>query len=716
LRTLPDKLMALRIDRGAVILESLLFVVVYLGVRFAAGAGSPLGTLVENISILVASATAALWVLRSVPEMPMGARRAWRVLGMAQGAWFAGDFLMGYLHWLIPQVGSVVRAASLFFVAAYLLAAFALFLFPFASQHGPTRFRYILDAVISAGAAFTLGSLVFVRPLTTSSGLLNSLMPIGFPIGDCILLIVLANLALVNWVPRRTAAILGVAWIAVLISDYLHASLLLLGTYEAGSLAGIGWIAGPLVIGCGSVYERGSDRGEPRGREAVRFDVGVRFQRVLPIALELVLFWYVLTDWRLRGTFSAFGLWTSVVLGVMLIVRLGIRAGEAELDQYWRLFNSLADPSFIADSDGRILLANPACTDLLNAARRTEPRRASLIDVFEGVSVESLVQAARSGQTLNAGLRDPATPYLLTLSPIPAENGRVLIAGVAHDVSEQRRQSDTIQSAYNELQVVHSQLEELNAQLERRVQERTHTLQKAYDQLEQQNRALQGLDQMKTDFVSMVSHELRAPLTNLGGGVELLLSRHQSPSNSKTLTSIQAEIGRLTRFVQTILSVSAMEAGKLVLHPSTVSLPVLTHAARNGWCNLPEFDRIEIEVQDDLPLVVADEEALRSVLGHLLDNALKYAPEGPVRIAARVQEGRVRVDVQDFGPGIPEDKRGLLFQRFQRLDARDSQVVYGYGLGLYLCRRLLRAMGSDLQFQSPAEGGARFSFDLEAAR
>jgi signal transduction histidine kinase len=76
----------------------------------------------------------------------------------------------------------------------------------------------------------------------------------------------------------------------------------------------------------------------------------------------------------------------------------------------------------------------------------------------------------------------------------------------------------------------------------------------------------------------------------------------------------------------------------------------------------------------------------------------------------------VRVQVTDSGPGIPEDKRRLLFQRFQRLDSRDSQSVYGYGLGLYLSKRMLRAMRSDLVFEAPEGGGARFYFYLKAAR
>jgi signal transduction histidine kinase len=110
--------------------------------------------------------------------------------------------------------------------------------------------------------------------------------------------------------------------------------------------------------------------------------------------------------------------------------------------------------------------------------------------------------------------------------------------------------------------------------------------------------------------------------------------------------------------------------------------------------------------------VFADDDALRSVFAHLIDNALKYAPQSIVRICAQLEGEQVRVEVRDFGPGIPEEKQALLFERFQRLEAKDSQAVYGYGLGLYLSQKLLRAMNSELRFEPPGDGGARFYFYL----
>ena len=178
---------------------------------------------------------------------------------------------------------------------------------------------------------------------------------------------------------------------------------------------------------------------------------------------------------------------------------------------------------------------------------------------------------------------------------------------------------------------------------------------------------------------------------------------------------MQAEVRRLTRFVESILDVSAIEAGRLKLRTTPLALdPIFEHLI-NHWKTTKAEERIKVELQAGLPEVVAAQAALESVLNHLVDNAIKYAPDGPVIVSAFREKEQVCVQVRDFGPGISEERRNLLFKRFQRLDAKDSQSVYGYGLGLYLSRRLLEEMGSTLTFDAPMDGGARFSFSLKVA-
>jgi K+-sensing histidine kinase KdpD len=176
------------------------------------------------------------------------------------------------------------------------------------------------------------------------------------------------------------------------------------------------------------------------------------------------------------------------------------------------------------------------------------------------------------------------------------------------------------------------------------------------------------------------------------------------------------EVVRLTRFVENILNLSVMETGHIRLELAPVTLEEVIKTACRVFDAIPETKQIQINLSADLPPVLADENLLESIFNHLFDNGLKYAPGSPVVLEAFRVGNRVRVQVSDQGPGIPMAKRSLLFQRFQRLEAKDSQSVYGYGLGLYLSRRMLRAMHSDLSFEAPTQGGTRFYFYLKVAK
>jgi PAS domain S-box-containing protein len=506
--------------------------------------------------------------------------------------------------------------------------------------------------------------------------------------------------------------------VAFLVSDYIYSLLAPVNGFQTGGLESLGWMLGGLIFGWGAVFTAGVPlvQNQP---ERPPSDLGTRLQNILPFAFVLALGWVVLAEWRFSGQLSWPGAGVSLFLVLALVVRMGVRAGETELHQYWQLFSSMAEPIFICDADGKIRLGNPALVRALGRQTAHEITGKPLADIIEGQTLPSdlLKRASQKECSLEVLLRPYQTPYLLTLSPIFSEGRQVLLAGALHDLSDQKRQQAALQKGYTDLQVLHRQLEDLNAQLEQKVEERTHTLSEAFQQLEEQNRQLQELDQLKSDFVSMVSHELRTPLTSLNGGLELLLlQQERSASDHSTLILMKQEVERLTRFVGSILNLSAVEAGRIQLSLQPVSLEDVLATVYNKFGANSEARQIRMSLPPDCGPVLADRVILESVLIHLLDNALKYAPGSPVAVEAIRLKNRVLVQVTDQGPGIPEAKRRLLFQRFQRLDARDSQSVYGFGLGLYLSRRMLQAMRSDLAFEAPAQGGARFYFQLKLAK
>lgn len=264
-----------------------------------------------------------------------------------------------------------------------------------------------------------------------------------------------------------------------------------------------------------------------------------------------------------------------------------------------------------------------------------------------------------------------------------------------------------------QIQLVLSQQVATSAELERKVEERTRHITEVMTQLDEQNRALRALDQQKSEFVTLISHELRAPLTNINGGLELLLSRDPdlSTSSRETLGLVTAEAARLTRFVETILNVSAIESGQLPTIIGPVSVAKVVRHVVGQFQTLPA-NRLVIAISDDLPPAMADEHYLQSVIFHLVDNAIKYAPDGSVWITAVPHEAHIQIRVTDSGPGVSPEDAARLFTMFERLNARDSQLVYGYGLGLYMCKRLMQALNGDIWLDSEMTPGATFVLRL----
>lgn len=713
MRAYLERLNAWPIRQRAALLEAAVyFALVWLWVLLVP-ADYPGRFILGGMMIAAPAAAGALQVLFSFNSLPKARREAWLYLGLALAGWAVRHFLWIFLGPRGQDDPSLFSLSDLFGLLAYPFAALGLVRLSTGFRHAPARFRFLLDLIVNSGVAVTLGWLLLGRAFPVGP---QQVVPTLYPIADMVLLMVIVNLALAGAVARSTAYVLGLSLIFMTLSDYANSLLSLYQSDPAGTFLSLGWVLAYLLMGNEVIRERQRVEDLDQGLRSSLLDLSTQIQNILPVTLVLALAWYVLADWRLRGELSTFGVVMSLVFVAILIVRLGIRAGEVELQRYWQLFSSLGEPAFICDEQGRILLGNPAFSHLYEEGDDAITPNLLSIFVAPALDTDTLTRASRAVVSDEVTLAGEQTPYLLTLSPVTAEGRRRLIAGVAHDLSEQKQQQDALRLAFGELQTVHRQLEDLNTQLEARVEERTHTLQDAYNQLEEQNKKLQELDLLKTDFVSMVSHELRTPLNNLGGGLELMLGRGRaSVADRETMQLMQAEIHRLTRFVENILNLSALDAGRLELHPVPLSMAVAVEEVLRKRSLGQDLGRIVTEVSPDLPLVWADEAAVQSVLHHLLDNALKYAVEGPVIIRSGLEDGNVRVEVLDSGPGVPPEKWHLLFQRFQRLDVRDSQYVYGYGLGLYLSRRLMTAMKSDLCYEAPKAGGSCFYFTLKVA-
>ena len=289
-----------------------------------------------------------------------------------------------------------------------------------------------------------------------------------------------------------------------------------------------------------------------------------------------------------------------------------------------------------------------------------------------------------------------------------------LITGSLHDLTAQKDQQTKLQQAYDRVQSIQAELQVMNDALEIRVSEKTRSLSTAYAQLEEQHAQLQSLDSLKSDFVSLVSHELRAPLTNINGGIELVLTGKKPVTDStrQSLLLVQSEIKRLTRFVETILDLSVLDAGKMPLYPETIHMDELVHTIRKHYLAVPGAGRLCWRIDPDLPDITADSQVLVSVFVYIIDNALKYAPEGEIVISSVFQPPHLFCTVTDSGPGIPPELLDHIFEKFFRAENTDARSIYGHGLGLYMAKKLLHEMGGDILAANQPSGGACFSFWL----
>ncbi|MBD0338939.1 MAG: GAF domain-containing protein [Thermoleophilia bacterium] len=230
-----------------------------------------------------------------------------------------------------------------------------------------------------------------------------------------------------------------------------------------------------------------------------------------------------------------------------------------------------------------------------------------------------------------------------------------------------------------------------------------------------------AVEKLKTDFVSTISHELRTPLAAIYGAA-LTLRRQDMPPDQpervELLSVIASESERLARIVNDILWTSRIESGGLqVTVEACDGAELATAVVRAAELQLPENLTLRLEVPGGLPPVLADADKVRQVLTNLVENAVKYSPDGgTVEVRLEHVGDRVRFAVRDEGLGIPSQEWERIFEKFYRLDPNLTRGVGGTGLGLYISRELVGRMGGTIRLEeSDQASGSTFVVELPAA-
>ena len=228
------------------------------------------------------------------------------------------------------------------------------------------------------------------------------------------------------------------------------------------------------------------------------------------------------------------------------------------------------------------------------------------------------------------------------------------------------------------------------------------------------------LEEMKADFVATVSHELRTPLAAIYGSAQTIRRTDielDPEIHDQLLGVIASESDRLGTIVNDLLVAGRLDADQLPVtveqcDPAEVATTVL-EAART---HLPENVALDLDVPDRIPSVIADPGQLRQVLVNLVDNAIKYSPQGgPVLLSIANGDRSIRFAIADQGLGIPASEHRRIFEKFYRLDPDMTRGIGGTGLGLYICRELVRRMDGKIWVESKPGKGSTFFVELPAA-
>jgi signal transduction histidine kinase len=224
---------------------------------------------------------------------------------------------------------------------------------------------------------------------------------------------------------------------------------------------------------------------------------------------------------------------------------------------------------------------------------------------------------------------------------------------------------------------------------------------------------------LREDYVALISHDLRGPLTNILGRADLLAasishSANRLDQDRKNIEAIQKSARQMKAMIQDLVDTVRLESGNIVLRPTPIDIVAIIRDVVDGMFSSEEQTRTRVEVGDNLPAVLADRDRIQRVVSNLLGNALKYSPTSdPVVVqVAAVQDGVV-ISVTDHGIGISPEDRAHLFEKYYRTKA--SRSTDGLGLGLYIARMIVEATGGRIWVESEPGKGSTFSFSLPAA-
>ena len=379
------------------------------------------------------------------------------------------------------------------------------------------------------------------------------------------------------------------------------------------------------------------------------------------------------------------------------------------------LFLYATEGILVANDKGEFIRVNPSAEKLFGyekgelLGKKIEvliPKRLSNkhVDHREKYSHNPHARSMGTGMELR-GLKKDGTefPLEISLSPYSTPEGKFVIAFVI-DVTVRKQAEE--------------KLKNYSTELERQVKNRTLILEEAIQELEKTKKDLNSalekekdLNELKSRFVSMASHEFRTPLTTMMSSLSLVTKygeQNDKENQVKHVSKIKTSINNLTDILNDFLSVSKLEEGKLENMPEEINLKIFIADVISEMRSMATNGQKLIQEHSGNEIVSIDKKLLKNVLFNLISNAIKFSPEGgAIEIMAQVLNSSIKISVKDNGIGISKEDQKHLFERFFR--GHNATHIQGTGLGLNIVAKYAELMNGSLDFESIENKGTTFT-------
>jgi PAS domain S-box-containing protein len=655
----------------------------------------------EDVGQAVAALFAAVGCALAARRASGHNRTAWWLLACSASAWTLGELI-----WTVNEVGRGISVpfpspADAGYVAAIPFAIAGVLFLSSGPGNATSRVRAVLDGAVVVSALVFCAWAVGLDVLFASAavGQPAGIIALAYPSSDIVVITVIFTAF--RQAPRGMRPVfvllLG-AFTAMLVADTAFAYLDLGSQYGSlGSGFDTGWVAGFILLGLAAV--RPAPAGEVAGERPVRI-----WQLGLPWLAMLIVIGTVVYIAISRRQSDARIEWIAIVFALLFVVSQVLalndslqllarsRRAEAELSEKKALLDEVISraPLGIAriGEDFRFIGVNPRLCELLAAPERTllgSSMRAFLSDE-EVARAEGRMASMRTGQLTRTEVDSEMRC---------ADGGRIWVHRTVTPVLNSASRIDYYLVMFEDITEKHRADQTALANLI----------------------ALERINRLKSEFMSMVSHEFRTALTGIQGYSELMSSEEVSSDDVKEFAGdINSDALRLNRMITEMLDLDRIESGRMAMHMQPTDLNrILSETVDRARMSTSKH-QIVTRLDAVLPLIEGDPDRLTQVVANLLTNAVKYAPGGgEILVSSRLQDGSVEVSVQDHGFGIPTEFIGRIFGRYERYEGDGKNQIVGTGLGLAIAQQIIQLHKGRIWVESTPGEGSTFRFTIPAA-